>query len=175
MWHSSFPGKGTLTLLLSTQGSFPNKVSCFVSTCVSSDNSFPSVRQPYCSPPGCPFPIKSLALSAHVSPQTIHFWLLDKSPISGPGSGPFSCNRRTDAEAKAPILRPPDVKRQLIEKDSGAGKDWRQKEKQAAEDEIVGWHHWLNKHESEQTLGDSEGQRSLACCIPWCHKELDTT
>ena len=50
------------------------------------------VPLPYCSPPGCPFPIKSLALSAHVSPQTIHFRVLDKSPVLGPGRGPPSCN-----------------------------------------------------------------------------------
>ena len=50
------------------------------------------VPLPYCSPPGCPFPIKSLALSAHVSPQTMHFRVLDKSPVSGPGRGPPSCN-----------------------------------------------------------------------------------
>ena len=49
----------------------------------------------YFSPPGCPFPIKSLALSAHVSPQTIHFRVLDKSPVSGPGRGPPSCNKFT--------------------------------------------------------------------------------
>ena len=53
---------------------------------------FSWVPLPYCSPPGCPFPIKSLALSAHVSPRTIHFWVLDKSPVSGPGRGPPSCN-----------------------------------------------------------------------------------
>ena len=47
---------------------------------------------PYCSPPGCPFPIKSLALSAQVSPWTIHFWMLDQSPVSGPGRGSPSCN-----------------------------------------------------------------------------------
>ena len=47
---------------------------------------------PYCSTLWCPFPIKSLALSAHVSPWTIHFWVLDKSPVSGPGRGPPSCN-----------------------------------------------------------------------------------
>ena len=47
----------------------------------------------YCSPPGCPFPIKSLALSAHVSPRTIHFQVLDKSPVSGPGRGPPSYNK----------------------------------------------------------------------------------
>ena len=53
---------------------------------------FSWVPLPYCSPPGGPFPIKSLALSAHVSPRTIHFWMLDKSPVSGPGRGPPSCN-----------------------------------------------------------------------------------
>ena len=42
------------------------------------------------------------------------------------------------------------------------------------EDEVVGWHHQLNGHESEQALGDGEGQGSLACCSPWGHKELDT-
>ena len=67
--------------------------------------------------------------------------MLDESPVSGPGMDPPSCNRRTDAEAKAPILWPPDVKRQLIEKYLNAGKDGRQKEKEAAEHEIVEWHH----------------------------------
>ena len=48
------------------------------------------VLLPYCSPPRCPFPIKSLAFSAHMSPGTIYFWVLDKSPVSGPGRGsPF--------------------------------------------------------------------------------------
>ena len=42
------------------------------------------------------------------------------------------------------------------------------------EDKMVEWHHRLNGHEFEQTLGDGEGQRSLACCSPWGHKELDT-
>ena len=60
---------------------------------------------------------------------------------------------RTDAEA--PILWSPYVKSQLIGKDPGAGKDWGQK-KGATEDEMVGWHHRLNGHEFEQTLGDSE-------------------
>ena len=45
----------------------------------------------------------------------------------------------------------------------------------ATEDEIVGWHPELNGHEFEQTQGDSKGQRSLVCCSPWGHKELDTT
>ena len=54
---------------------------------------FTWVPLPYCSPPGCPFPVKSLALSAHVSPHTIHFRMIDKSPVSGPGRGHPSCNR----------------------------------------------------------------------------------
>ena len=53
---------------------------------------FSWVPLPSCSPPGCPFPIKSLALSAHMSPQTIHFQVLDKSPVSGPERDPPSCN-----------------------------------------------------------------------------------
>ena len=56
---------------------------------------FSWVPLPYCSPPGCPFPIKSFALSARVSPRTIHFRVLDKSPVSGPGRGPLSCNITT--------------------------------------------------------------------------------
>ena len=55
------------------------------------------------------------------------------------------------------------------------GKDWSQEEKRTTEDEMVGWHHWLNGHEFEQAPGDSEGQGSLACCSPWGHKELDKT
>ena len=53
---------------------------------------FSWIPLPYCSPPRCPFPIKSLAWSVHVSPWRIHFWVLDKSPVSGPGRGPPSCN-----------------------------------------------------------------------------------
>ena len=54
---------------------------------------------------------------------------------------------KADAKAEAPILRPPDVKSWLIGKDPDAGKDWRQEEKWTTEDEMVGWHHWLNGHE----------------------------
>ena len=83
--------------------------------------------------------------------------------------------RRTGAEAEAPILWPPDAKNWLIGKDSDAGKDWRQEEKGATEDEMVEWHHRLKGHEFEQTLGDSEAQGSLACWSPGGHKELDKT
>ena len=54
---------------------------------------FSWVPLPYCSPPGRPFPIKSLAVSADASSRTIHFWVLDKSPVSGPGRGSPSCNK----------------------------------------------------------------------------------
>ena len=53
--------------------------------------------------------------------------------------------------------------------------DWGQEEKGVTEDEMVGWHHWLNGHELKQTLGDSEGQGSLAHCGSSGHKESDTT
>ena len=82
---------------------------------------------------------------------------------------------RTDAEAEALILWPPDGKSWLIWKDPDAGKDWRQTKKVKAVDEMVRQHHQLNGHESEQTLGDGGGQRNLACCSPLGCKELDTT
>ena len=78
--------------------------------------------------------------------------------------------RRTDAEAEAPILWPPNVKSQLIKKDPDAGKDWGQEEKGMTEDKMVGWDHWLNGHEFEQVAGDGEGQGGLACCGPWGHR-----
>jgi len=70
---------------------------------------------------------------------------------------------------------PPAVKSWPTGKDPDAGRDWGQEENHTSEDEMVGWHHWLNRHEFEQTLGDSEGQWSLACCGSWCCKESDTT
>ena len=82
---------------------------------------------------------------------------------------------RTDAEAEALILWPPDAKSQLIRKDPDAGKDWRWEEKGMIEDEMVGWHHWLNGHEFEQAPGDGEGQGSLVCCSLWSPQELDMT
>ena len=87
-------------------------------------------------------------------------------PISSKGNQPWIFNGRTDAEAGAPILCPPDEKSQFIGKDPHAGKDWGQEVKGTTENEMVGWHHWLNGHEFEQTPGDSERQGSLACCTP---------
>ena len=96
-------------------------------------------------------------------------------PVNLKGNQPWIFLGRTDAETEATILWPPDVKSRLLRKDPGAGKDWRWEEKGMTEDEMVGWHHWLNGHEFEQVLGDGEGQGSLACCSPWCLKESDTT
>ena len=74
---------------------------------------------------------------------------------------------RTDVEAETPILWPPHVKNWLIWKDPDVRKDWRWEEKGSTEDETVGWHHWLDRHEFEQTLGVGDGQGGLVCCSPW--------
>ena len=72
---------------------------------------------------------------------------------------------RTDAEAEVPILCPPDAKSQLIGKDPDAEKDFRQEEKGMTEDEMIGWHHWLDGHEFEQALevGEEQGSKTRAC------------
>ena len=80
----------------------------------------------------------------------------------------------TDFEAETPIVWPPDVKSWLTGKDPDAGEDWRQEEKGMTEDEMIGWHHWLNGHEFEWAPGVGDRQRSWACCSPWGRKELDT-
>jgi len=78
---------------------------------------------------------------------------------------------RTDVEVETPILWPPDVKSWLIWKDSDAGKDWGQEEKGTTEDEMVGWHHWLNGHGFGWTLVFGDGQGGQACCGSWGYKE----
>ena len=93
-------------------------------------------------------------------------------PVNLKGDQPWIFTGRTDAEAEAPILWPPDAKSWLIRNDPDARKDWRQEEK-GMTNEMVGWHHWLNGHEFEQALGDGEGQRSLACCSQWGCKLSD--
>ena len=70
----------------------------------------------------------------------------------------------------SPILRPPDMKSQLIGKDPDAEKDYGPEEKGETEHEMVGQYHRLNGHEFEQTPGDSKGQSSLACCSPGGHR-----
>ena len=99
----------------------------------------------------------------------------ESQPVHPKGNQSWIFIEWIDAEAEAPIFWPPDVKSWLIGKDHDAGKDWRQEEKGATEDEIVGWHHQLNGFEFEQAPGIGEGQGSLACCSPWGHKMSHTT
>ena len=96
-------------------------------------------------------------------------------PVNPKGNQSWIFTGRTDVEAETPVLWPPDVKNWLIWKDPDAGKDWRREEKGTTKVEMVGWHHWLNGHEFEQTLGDGDGQGSLACCSARGPKESDTT
>ena len=76
---------------------------------------------------------------------------------------------RTDADTEAPILWLHDTKSWLTGKYPDAGKDWRKEESRMTEEEMVGWHHWPNGYEFEQTLGNGKGQGSLACCSPQGH------
>ena len=96
-------------------------------------------------------------------------------PVHPKGNQSWIFIGRTDAEAETPTVWPPDVKNWLIWKDLDAGKNWRQEEKGMTEDEMVGWHHRLNGHEFEWTLGAGDGQGGLACCDSWYHKESHTT
>ena len=96
-------------------------------------------------------------------------------PVNPKGKQSWIFIGRTDAEAEAPILWPPEAKNWLFGKDPDAGKNWRQEERRRTEDKIVGWHHQLDGDEFEQALGVGDGQGSLVCCSPWHHKESDTT
>ena len=80
-----------------------------------------------------------------------------------------------DVKAETPVLWLLHVKTWLIGKDSDAGRDWGQEEKGTTEDEMAGWHHWLNGHESGWTLGVGDGQGGLVCCSSWGRKESDMT
>ena len=104
------------------------------------------------------------------APKNWHFWtvVLEKTlespldckeiqPVHLKGNQPWIFTGRTDAEAEAPILWPPDAKTWLIWKDPDTEKDWRQEEKGMTEDEMVGWHHLLNGHEFEQAPGVGDG------------------
>ena len=83
-------------------------------------------------------------------------------PVNPKGNQSWIFTGRTDAEAEAPILWPPDGKNWLTD----AGKDWRREEKGTTEDEMVGWHQWLDGHEFEQAPWVGDGQGNLACCSP---------
>ena len=96
-------------------------------------------------------------------------------PIHSEGDQPWDFFGRNDAKAETPVLWPPHGKSWLIGKDSDAGRDWGQKEKGTTEDEMAGWHHWLDGRESKWTPGVGDGQGGLACCDSWGRKESDTT
>ena len=96
-------------------------------------------------------------------------------PVHPKGDQHWTLIGRTEAEVEVPILWPPDTKSWPIGKDPDAGKNWRQEEKRTTEDTMVGWHHWLDGHEFEETPGVGDGQESLGCYSPWDRKELDTT
>ena len=119
--------------------------------------------------------LRVLLLSSLMLEKTLESPLDSKEikPVNPKGNQSWILIGRTDAEAEAPIPWPLDEKNQLIGKDLDAGKDWWQEA--ATENEMAGGHHWLNGHEFEQTMGDSEGQGSLVCCSPWGCKELDMT
>ena len=96
-------------------------------------------------------------------------------PVLPKGNQSWVFSGRTDAKAETPILWPPDAKSWLMGKDPDARRDWGQEEKGTTEDEMAGWHHWLDGRDSEWTPGVGDGQGGSACCDLWGHKELDTT
>ena len=96
-------------------------------------------------------------------------------PVHPKGDQSWIFIGRTDAETETLVLWPADANNYLTGKDPDSGKDWKQEENGMTEDEVVGWHHQLDGHEFEQAPGVGDGQRSLVCCSPWGHKELDTT
>ena len=88
---------------------------------------------------------------------------------------PWDFFGKNDAKAEAPVLWPPHAKSWLMGKDSDAGRDWGQEKKGMTEDEMAGWYHWLDGHESEWTPGVGDGPGGLVCCDSWGRKESDTT
>ena len=96
-------------------------------------------------------------------------------PVHPKGNQSWIFIGRTDAENEVPTLWPPDAKNWLIGKDPDAGKDWRQEVKGTAEDEIIGFHHLLDRNEFEQALRVGDGQGSLPCCSLCNCKKSDMT
>ena len=96
-------------------------------------------------------------------------------PVHPKGNQSWVFIRRTDFEAETPILWPPDANSWLTWKDPDSGKDWRQEEKGTTEDEMVGWHHQLNRHGFGWTLRVGHRQRGLVCSSSWGGKESDRT
>ena len=97
-------------------------------------------------------------------------------PVHSEGHQPWVFFGRNDAKAETPSSTLATSCKELTHwKDSDAGRDWGQEKKGTTEDEMAGWHHWLNERESEWTPGDGDEQGGLACCYSRGLKELDTT
>ena len=96
-------------------------------------------------------------------------------PVHSEGDQPWDFFGRNGAKAETLVLLAPHAKSWLTGKDSDAGRDWGQEEKGTIEDEMAGWHHWLDGRESEWTLGVGDGQGGLACCDSWDRKASNTT
>ena len=88
-------------------------------------------------------------------------------PVHSEGDQPWVFFGRNDVKAETPVLWPPHATSWLIGKDSDAGRYWGQEEKGTTEDEMAGWHHWLNGRESQWTPGVGDGQGGLPCCDSW--------
>ena len=116
----------------------------------------------------CFWPVVSKTLESPLDCKEIQ-------PVHPKGNQSWIFTRRIDAESETLIFWLPDAKNWLIWKDPDAGKDWRQEEKGMTEDEIVGWHHWLDGHEFELAPGVGDGQGGLVSCNPWGRKESDMT
>ena len=91
--------------------------------------------------------------------------LQETQPVNPKGSQSWIFIGRTETEAEAPKLWPPDAKKWLIRKDPDAWKYWRWEEKGLTEDEMVGWHYQLDAHAFEQAPGVGDRQGSLACTV----------
>ena len=100
---------------------------------------------------------------------------MEIQPVHSGGNQSWVFTGRTDAKAETPILWPPHAKSWLIGKDSDFGRDWGQEEKGTTEDEMAGWHHWLDGYEFEWTPGAGNGQGGLVCCDSCGRKESDMT
>ena len=88
----------------------------------------------------------------------------ESKPVNSKGNYSWIFIERTDPEAESPVLWPPEAKNWLIGKDPDAGKDWRQEKKGMTEDEMAGWHHWLDGHEFEklwELVMDREAWRAV--------------
>ena len=99
----------------------------------------------------------------------------EMQPVHSEGDQPWVFFGRNDAKAETAILWPSHSKSWLIGKNPDAGRVWGQEKKGTTEDEMAGWHHWLDGHEFEWTPGDGDGQGGLACCDSWDQKKSDIT